>query len=243
MKRIAVLMLGVMIFLMSGCTPAVHKDLKPTGYVNDFANVLSLQTKGKLESDLLNYKKTTTNEVVVVTVDSLDGQDIADFANHLARKWGIGTKEKNNGVLILVVKDTGKRRIEVGRGLEGVLPDATAKSILLETRPQFKNRQYDEGVSLLVEKVVLATKGEYKAPPTEEQRFIAWFISLAWWEKVLFVIGALILLCLVIAALGSDSGSAIVGAFIGGALGGDDSGGGGFGGFGGGDFGGGGASD
>ncbi len=96
---------------------------KPTGFVNDFAKMLSAPEKSAIELKLANYKKQTGNEISVVTVASLDGDYIENFATQLFKEWGIGENGKDNGALLLISRDDRKARIEVGYGLEPYLPD------------------------------------------------------------------------------------------------------------------------
>src|SRR5690348_9508325 len=96
---------------------------KPQGYVSDFAHVLSSDTRQALEAKLSNFERATTNEIAVVTVPSLEGDTEEDYAVRLFKEWGIGKKGKDNGVLILIAPHERRARIEVGYGLEEVLPD------------------------------------------------------------------------------------------------------------------------
>ena len=119
-----------------------------TIYINDKANLLSESTKQdllKIGTDLDNKYKA---QIAVYTIDSLNGESIEDYANKLFRKLGIGYKEKNNGVLILVAKNDHKARIEVGYGLEGDIPDGKAGRILKSMLNEFKKDKYDEGIKL-----------------------------------------------------------------------------------------------
>ncbi len=142
----------------------------PTGYVNDFASMLTPETKTALEATLTQFTKETSSEISVVTVADLGGDSIENYANELFRAWGIGTKNNNNGVLLLISRDDRKLRIEVGYGLEGALPDATAYSIVTNNiTPFFKEEKYNEGVMIGVEKIIDATKGEYTAPVEQKK--------------------------------------------------------------------------
>ncbi|MEO6188423.1 MAG: TPM domain-containing protein, partial [Ginsengibacter sp.] len=106
----------------------------------------------------------TSSAIVIVTVPSLDGYDIAEVALKYLRDWGIGTKAKNNGVLILVSKEEHKARIETGYGMEGVLPDILAKQIIdNEMIPYFKENDYYRGFDNAIDAIIKAAAGEYKA--------------------------------------------------------------------------------
>ena len=142
----------------------------PAGYVNDFAGMLTSETKTTLEETLTQFTKETSSEVSVVAITNLGGDSIENYANELFREWGIGTKNNNNGILLLISKDDRKLRIEVGYGLEGALPDATAHSIITnDITPLFKEGNYDSGVTVGVQKIIEATKGEYTAPVTQKK--------------------------------------------------------------------------
>ncbi|HOV70313.1 MAG TPA: TPM domain-containing protein, partial [Clostridia bacterium] len=98
--------------------------------VNDYAGVLPDSAETDIAEMAVTLKQKTTAEVIVVTVESLEGKDIESYANELAREWAIGAKDKDNGVVILFALNDRKVRIEVGRGLEGALNDAKAGRIL-----------------------------------------------------------------------------------------------------------------
>src|SRR6476660_7607280 len=105
---------------------------KPHGYVNDFAGVIDAPTAAELERLIRETRAQTTAEMAVVTVKSLDGMSIEEYAVRLFAAWGIGKKEKDNGVLILVAPTERRIRIEVGYGLEEILPDARTGRIIRE---------------------------------------------------------------------------------------------------------------
>jgi len=133
-----------------------------SGRVNDFANIIDAETRNSLIAQLIQHEEATSNQVVVATVASLNGYDIADYGLQLARKWGLGTKENNNGILLLVAPNERKVRIEVGYGLEGALPDATAGHIIRHRiLPQFRERDYSLGVKRGVDSILQAIDGEY----------------------------------------------------------------------------------
>jgi uncharacterized protein len=117
------------------------------GFVNDYAGLLSPQVKAQLEAKLTQLQKDTTAQVAVVTVKSLEGDTIEDYAVRLFEKWGIGQKDKNNGVLFLVALDDRKMRIEVGYGLEPVITDGRAGRIRdNDVLPSFKKGDYEGGI-------------------------------------------------------------------------------------------------
>ncbi|MEK7868598.1 MAG: TPM domain-containing protein [Candidatus Omnitrophota bacterium] len=118
-----------------------------TGYVNDYANILSSETKAKLTALSAEIENKTTSQLAILTIDATSPLDIETYAVKLFEKWGIGQKQKNNGVLILVAVKDRRVRIEVGYGLEGAIPDALANNIIQKSMiPFFKNGDYDAGV-------------------------------------------------------------------------------------------------
>jgi uncharacterized protein len=118
-----------------------------TGRVVDDAGILSASTKRALDEMLAQHERTTTQQVVVVTLDSLQGHAIEDYGYQLGRAWGIGQKGKNNGALLIVAPHERKVRIEVGYGLEGQLTDATSRVIIENyITPQFHSGDFNAGV-------------------------------------------------------------------------------------------------
>jgi uncharacterized protein len=96
---------------------------KPSTYLSDYAGVLSTEEKTSLEEKLRNFERESTNEIAVVTVKTLDGDPIENVAQQIFTQWGIGKKDKNNGVLFLIAIDDRKMRIQTGYGVEGELTD------------------------------------------------------------------------------------------------------------------------
>ena len=134
------------------------------GRVMDRAGLLKADTEVQLSQLLAAHEKATSNQVVVVTLPDLQGYSIAEFGYQLGRHWGIGQKDKNNGVVLLVAKAERKVRIEVGYGLEGALTDALAGNIIQTViTPRFKRGNFDGGVYRGVEAILAAIKGEYKS--------------------------------------------------------------------------------
>lgn len=121
---------------------------KSTGYfVNDFAGILSSQTEATVEGISMELEQKTGAQLVVVMIDSLQGVPINDFANALFREWGIGQKDKNNGVLLLIAPNERSTRIEVGYGLEGRLTDGKTGRIQDDYLiPYLLEGDYDRGV-------------------------------------------------------------------------------------------------
>lgn len=127
---------------------------KPTGYVNDFAGVLSASDKQTLESKLEALKNQTSDEVVVATVSSLGDETIESYAVDVFQEWGIGEKGKDNGLLILVAPNDHEARIEVGYGLEGDITDLQSGNIVRNVMiPAFKKDEYAGGINGAVDAV------------------------------------------------------------------------------------------
>ncbi len=135
----------------------------PPHLVNDAAGVLSADQVAILEQKLVALDDSTSNQIVVVLIKSLDGGAIEEYATRLFREWGIGNKKTNNGVLIIAAIDDRKVRIEVGYGLEGAIPDITASSIYRnEITPSFKEGNYYRGIDNAINALTKAAVGEYK---------------------------------------------------------------------------------
>ena len=148
MKRVILIVSMILLLLALVCMPAFAADFpKPTGLVNDFAHLLSDGTISQLETQLYVLAQDTKAEVAVVTIDSLEGASIEQYAADLFSAWKIGEKDQNNGVLFLIASAEHKARIEVGYGLEPVITDGRAGRILdNEVIPYFKEGDYDQGV-------------------------------------------------------------------------------------------------
>lgn len=141
----------------------------PTGYVNDFAGLLSTEATIQLEETLSEFADTSHGEIAVAVVQSLQGDDIETYANTLFREWGIGGKENDTGILLLISVEDRDVRIEVGYGYEGAVPDAHASRIIRDDIvPNFSDGQYDEGVFRAVNSLITLIREPGSAPPLEE---------------------------------------------------------------------------
>jgi len=126
-----------------------------TGRVVDQANVISAETRGAIEPKLADLEAKSGIQLVVATVNSLEGQEIEPYANELFRNWQLGQKAKNNGVLLLVAPNERRVRIEVGYGLEGTLTDALSKVIITNAiAPRFKTGDFSGGISRGVDDII-----------------------------------------------------------------------------------------
>ncbi len=131
-----------------------------TGRVNDYAQILSQETCNSLSDLLKAHEEKTGNQIAVLTISSLSGENIEDYANTVFNEWGLGEKDKNNGILIVVVPNDRKMRIEVGYGLEGSLPDAKASSIIRNIMaPRFRENDYDAGITDCVNAITEILEG------------------------------------------------------------------------------------
>ncbi len=151
-------------FLFSAAkTYALDIPNRPDGYVHDQAGMFSPQFREQLEIQLASFEQATSNQIVVAAFPSLEGGSLEDVTVRLFEAWKIGQKDKNNGVLFLIFKNDRAMRIEVGYGLEGVLPDALAGQIIRDVvTPYFKEGNYETGVGAGVHAIESAVKGEYQ---------------------------------------------------------------------------------
>lgn len=138
-----------------------------SGRVVDEAGLLSPETEAALGQRLAEHERATTNQVVVVTLKSLHGNDIADYGYRLGRHWAIGQKGKDNGVLLIVAPAERALRIEVGYGLEGTLTDALSRDIIERViKPRFRRGEFEAGIVAGVAAILAALDGAYRpAPP------------------------------------------------------------------------------
>ena len=135
----------------------------PSGFVNDFAEMLTVEQRQTLETKIGNFEKETTNELSVVSVANLGGDTIENFAEKLFQDWGVGKNKKDNGVLLLISSDDRQMRIEVGYGLEGALTDAQSFWIIQNfLKPAFQRGDYYGGISGGIDNIISITKGEFE---------------------------------------------------------------------------------
>lgn len=223
----------------------------PARLVNDYANILTPDQNAALEKKLYQFDDSTTSQIVVVIVKSLEGNDVADAAIELGRSWKVGDKKNNNGVVLLVSVNDRKLNISPGYGLEKSLPDLVCQQIIQTIIvPNFKGNDYYAGIDRGTDAIIQATKGEFKAPGGYNRRSKGTPFS-----RIIFIIVIVIVLLSLFGGGGNRGGTfmsrrgfapMIFPGGWGGNSGGGWSGGGGssggFGGFGGGSFGGGGSS-
>jgi uncharacterized protein len=248
------LFLQALLFANNSFAQNIIAKPNPPTLVTDVAGVLSPDQKQALEDKLVAIDDSSSNQIAVVIIPSLDGYPKEEYATKLFRDWGIGNKKTNNGVLLLIAINDRQIRIEVGYGLEGAIPDITAINIIDNyIKPAFKAGNYYEGIDQATDNIAKAAVGEYKEARPKKTR------SKSKGSGGLFLI-ILIIIFVVLRSGRGGGGSNIggggfsdvaTGMLLGSLLGGggrhggggwsDGGGGGGFGGFGGGSSGGGGA--
>ena len=238
----------------------------PPRLVNDFAGLLSQQEINALENKLVAFSDTNSTQIAIVIINDLRGYDIVDYSQRLAQKWGIGEKKYNNGVIIVLkpktAEEKGEANIDVGYGLEPLIPDITAKQIIdSEMIPRFGNNDYYGGLDAAVNTIMSLAAGQFTADQYRKRAgknspigFLVPIIALI----IIFSMinrnrgrqigsrrnSSTFWTALMLGSLLGGSGRGSWGDFKSGSggFGGFGGGGGGFGGFGGGSFGGGGAS-
>lgn len=227
--------------LVAGVALAAPDFPRLAGRVVDSANMLSSSAENQIAAISDAHERATGNQVVVATLPDLQGYTIEEFGYQLGRAWGIGQKDKNNGVLLIVAQAERKVRIEVGYGLEGQLTDAVASNIISTIlTPAFKRARFDEGTISGTTAIVDALGGEYKMREVSTSSQAK--PSMGW--NLLMLIVFLVIMPSMFGG-GRFFGFMLLGSLLGGGRrSGRRGGGGGFGGFsgGGGSFGGGGAS-
>ena len=154
---------------LAGASLGANDLPKPAGAVNDFADVLSDAQERALTDLVQGVEDATTSEIAVATVTTLDGMTVEEYANRLFADWGIGRAGQDNGVLILVAPNEREMRIEVGYGVEEILPDGLAGQIVQETfLPRFRSGDYGAGIVEGTNRVAAIVRRNQ--PLTAEQR-------------------------------------------------------------------------
>ena len=225
---------------------------KPANYFNDYAGVVSKEAAHRFNEQLAQFERDTSNQVVVAVFPKMQSDDdVAAYTQRVAQNWGVGQKDKRNGAVLFVFTQDRKMFIQVGYGLEGALPDATAFDITeYRIKPHFRNNDYEGGLAEGIDSILKAVRGEYKGTGTtvRERRsnartpsflfFIIFFIVLSIISRIMRKLGGY-------SYSSRRRGPVFIPMGFGGGSGGgwSSSGGGGFSGFsgGGGSFGGGGA--
>jgi uncharacterized protein len=161
-STIFVLLFGCRLFAQEVIPPV------PAAYFNDYAHVVSAGTASQLNSTLENFERQTSEQILVAIYPKMESDSsIEDYTVRVARDWKVGQKDKNNGAVLFVFVKEHKVYLQVGYGLEGVLPDALCKRIISEQiTPRFKVGDFDGGLTAGVQSIIAATKGEYKGTGT-----------------------------------------------------------------------------
>lgn len=159
----------LLVVLLIHCPSPALEAPPLVGRVNDLAGLLPTEIKLKLEEDLRRFEQETSHQIVVLTIPSLEGDAIEGFSIRLADTWKVGQQGIANGVILLVAQKERKIRIEVGRGLEGVLPDAIASRIIRESvLPRYRDGDYAGSIAAGVDSILAVTRHESakKSPPS-----------------------------------------------------------------------------
>ncbi len=170
--RLAVVFAALIV--LSPASTARAEFPKAQGYVADTAHVLDEPTRAGLVSLLQATEQQTTAEIAVATVTSLDGMSVEEYASRLFKEWGIGKKGHDNGVLVLVAPTERKMRIEVGYGLEAILPDGLAGEVIrVNFTPSFKDGNYSKGIAEGVQRIAAIVRANETVSPEERRRLNA----------------------------------------------------------------------
>ncbi|MDF7798698.1 TPM domain-containing protein [Pontiellaceae bacterium B1224] len=168
-KQILVYLLLMACAVSVLASDALLNKLEPAGYVNDFADVIPAEYERRINAVIEDLQQKTGAEIAVVTLQSLDGGQIDDFTNRLFEKWGIGQKGKDNGLMFLAAMQDRKMRIEVGYGLEGIIPDSKAGVIRRDIiTPHFKAGKPAAGILAGVEALSAVVQGKALNLPVEK---------------------------------------------------------------------------
>jgi len=169
MRKIMACFAAAMLFLAvnRSALATEPKDLpRPTDYVSDFAHVLSPQAIEEIDRVCAQLDHSSADtQIAIVTIRSVNGADVAEYAKELGNTWGVGRKETNRGILVLLVIDEHKWRISIGRGLEVVLPNSRAESIGEKMIPLLRANDFDGAVKLVVHEIDVAVSAKGLLPP------------------------------------------------------------------------------
>lgn len=256
MKYVNKISISLFFFVLSFVTTkAISQNIveraNPPKLVNDFTGTLSVNEVKLLEDKLLELDRSSSNQIAIVIIKSLEGISVNDYSVKLAKTWGVGNKKNNNGVLILISLDDREIKIEVGRGLEPVITDYACFEINDKIlKPAFREKQYYKGLDQAIDEIGKAAKGEYNEKLNKSKKLSA--------KNIILLVFIVIIIIAIVGKKGGGNnmrgggfGDIATGFLLGSLLNGGGRGGfggdgggdsGGFGGFGGGDFGGGGAS-
>jgi uncharacterized protein len=230
----------------------IPKPIAPARFLNNFSttNILSEAEQAQIEQRLDQFEQETSNEISIVIIDDLGGDEPWHFATEIGESWGVGKADKDNGLVFLIkpTQESGGRQVYLasGRGLEAAITDLTCQDIIQhEILPAFKQNQYADGINKALDVLFGLAKGEINEKSYRKQ------LHQNDWVKGFFGLLAILFILFLIIKRGGGGGTTFGGrrsgpgffyfGGYGGGFGGGSSGGGGFGGFGGGGFGGGGS--
>ena len=252
--------IALLLTLISSFGFAQDFPQKPNKLVNDYTGTLSASQIQQLEQKLVAFDDSTSSQIAIAILKSVGDYDIGEYALELGRKWGVGGKSKNNGIMIVVALGDRKISIQTGYGLEGALPDMSVRRIIdNDIKPYFKTGNYYQGLESGTNSIISLTKGEYKNDKAKAKGQDGAGLP---GVLVIIIIVVVVIIVLKRGGGGGGGGGQVIGGrgvadalfwsmLLGGGRGsggssgfggGSSSGGGGFGGFGGGSFGGGGSS-
>ncbi len=177
--------------------------IKVTEYVTDLTGTLKTDELSALRMKLRKFFDSTSTQIVVLIIPSLNGEPVENVANAIFRFNGIGTKSKNNGVLLLISKGERKIRLEVGYGLEGIMPDAISKQIIKNNiGPELKKDNFYKGIDNGINAIIAVTKGEYSVDAKKQTENTDWASIVI--AIVLVVMGLGVVLILFLARKGRN---------------------------------------
>lgn len=163
MKKIALILLLLATLITRA--QQIPNPPNPPKLVNDYTNTLTATQAAALEEKLVHYDDTSSNQIAVVIISTLDGADAGDYANQLGKKWGVGNKKNDNGVVLLIAKEDHKVFIAPGYGLEGALPDLTCNQIIqTDIVPNFRGNDFYRGIDEGTNSIMKAAAGQYEPP-------------------------------------------------------------------------------
>src|SRR5438477_6424193 len=175
MKQIALFVATIAVLVASTASAVEAIPPKPTAYFNDYAGVISKEAALRFNEQLAQFERETSNQVVVAVFPKMQSDDdVAAYTQRVAQAWGVGQKERRNGVVLFVFVQDRKASIQVGYGLEGALSDIIAYDIRANhISPYFKNGDYEGGLATGIDLICKAIRGEYKGSGktvTEQRR-------------------------------------------------------------------------
>ncbi len=200
--RKAIVLLLLLTLFCTSYACALEVPERPQGRVTDLTDTLSADEVSQLERKLADYEEHTTNQIAVLLIPSLKGDNLEDYSIRLADKWKIGQAGKDNGVILLIAKYDRKIRIEVGYGLESVLPDGLAGAIIRDQiGPFFKRGDFFGGVNQGLNAIIKVTdpgfvpiEPQVVGKPNAPAPDYPWYVTLPglavffWWVPVVAVV-------------------------------------------------------